>query len=470
MENLAQTTAKSNVAWLAYWARRGLPILQSSKEQLQVALRRADRLHPSDLADIVLKDPLLTAQALRYINLRQKNSLSADITTINGIVMLMGVAPFIEHFMKMPILEDILQAHPRCIARIHKLIGDSRFMAKMAREFGGERYDAHLDEIFISALLSRIPEMLELIAHDTDAAAPPGRDHASALFAAWSLPPTLSLLLAEPSADALPRQVLQHATLRVASLLDRGWWQAEARGLLQQMADVLNTSVDDVWQRTNRLMLVYARNEPQKQGWPAARWLPMLPGEWPLPVAATPAVATPVVAEIKVEKDILAERMQALHLAGAQGAPANQIMTLAVRALAEGLGMRRILFALLVAGENAIKARFAHGIDATDPARQLHIKLDEPHLLTRLMLKQQSIWFNLGNAATLAPMLPVGFREQVGNNDFCAMSIFVGDKAVGIIYADRQGGDSIAETHYQHFKQIGLLTSRALSHHPAQSR
>ncbi|MDW5417114.1 HDOD domain-containing protein [Iodobacter sp. CM08] len=468
MENLAQTAAKSNVAWLAYWARRGLPILQSSKEQLLVALRRADRLHPSDLADIVLKDPLLTAQALRYINQRQKNSLSADITTINGIVMLMGVAPFIEHFIKMPILEDVLQGHPRSIARIHKLIGDSRFMAKMAREFAGERYDAHLDEIFISALLSRIPEVLELLAHDTDATAPHGRDHAHALFAAWSLPHALSVLLAEPEADALPRQVLQHATLRLATLLDRGWWQPEVAKLLQQMAEVLNTSVDDVWQRTNRLMLFYARNEPQKQGWPAARWLPMLPGEWPLPVAPAPALAAPV--EVKVEKDILAERMQALHLAGAQGAPANQIMTLAVRALAEGLGMQRILFALLVAGENAIKARFAHGLDAADPARQLHIKLDETHLLTRLMLKQQSIWFNPSNAASLEPMLPVGFREQVGHNDFCAMSIFVGDKAVGIIYADRQGGDSLAETHYQHFKQIGLLTSRALSHHPAQSR
>jgi hypothetical protein len=465
MDNLTQTETPSNLAWLAYWARRGLPILQSSREQLLAALRRADRLHPSDLADIVLKDPLLTAQALRYINQRQKSSMAADVTTINGIVMLMGVAPFIEHFARLPVLEEVLQSHPRTIARIHKHIADSRFSAKMAREFGGERYDAHLDEIFVSALFSHLPEILELLGHDSDPFAPHGRDQAHTLLAAWSLPQSLIALLAKTD-PVLPRQALQYATLQLANLLDRGWWQPDVAACLHTMADILNTSVDDVWQRTNRLMLQYARNEPQKQGWPAARWLPMIPGEWPVPVVAAPVpVAAPAP---EITKDILAERMQALHLAGAQGAPANQIMTLAVRALAEGLGMRRILFALLVAGENAIKARFAHGIEAGDPARQLHIKLDEPHLLTRLMLKQQSIWFNASNAANLEPMLPIGFRAQVGNEDFCAMSIFVGDKAVGIIYADRQGGDNLVEGHYQHFKQIGLLTSRALSHHPAQ--
>ncbi|AZN36144.1 HDOD domain-containing protein [Iodobacter ciconiae] len=462
MENLAPPPATSNVAWLAYWARRSLPILQSSREQLLLALRRADRFSPADLADIVLRDPLLTAQALRYINQRQKNSLAADITTVNGIVMLMGVTPFIEYFIRQPILEDVLQSHPLTIARIHKCVADSRFCAKLAREFASERYDAHLDEVFISALLSRMPEILELLAHDIDPAAPPGRDEAYALLAAWSLPLALDALLSqEPSS---PRQLLQQATLQLAHLLDRGWWQPEVAIGLRTMAEILNTSVDDIWQRVNRLMLQYARNEPQKQGWPAARWLPMLPGEWPQPAVAPQAVV-PV-----VTKDILAERMQALHLAGAQGAPANQIMTLAVRALAEGLGMRRILFALMVTGENAVKARFAHGIEPADPARQLHIKLDEPHLLTRLMLKQQSIWLNSANAASLEPMLPAGFRNQVGRGEFCAMSIFVGDKAVGIIYADRHGGDSITDAHYQHFKQIGLLTSRALSHHPAQHR
>ncbi|AMC34177.1 HDOD domain-containing protein [Janthinobacterium sp. B9-8] len=473
MENLAQTAATSNVAWLAYWARRGLPILQSSREQLLAALRRADRLHPSDLADIVLKDPLLTAQALRYINQRQKSSLAADITTINGIVMLMGIAPFIEHFARMPVLEEVLQSHPRTIARIHKHIADSRFAAKMAREFAGERYDAHLDEVFVSALFSHVPEILELLAHDTDLSAPLGRDQPHSLLAAWSLPPSLSALLTNTGGEVLPRQALQHATLQLAHLLDRGWWQPDVSSALQIMAEILGTSVDDVWQRTNRLMLQYARTEPQKQGWPAARWLPMLPGEWPQPVVATPASAPAAPAKpevIRPEADVLAERMQALHLAGAQGAPANQIMGLAVRALAEGLGMRRILFALLVAGENAIKARFAHGIEASDPARQLHVKLDEPHLLTKLMLKQQSIWLNSGNAASLEPILPTGFRAQIGQEDFCAMSIFVGDKAVGIIYADRRGGDRLADAHYQHFKQIGLLTSRALSHHPAQPR
>jgi transcriptional regulator with GAF, ATPase, and Fis domain len=156
--------------------------------------------------------------------------------------------------------------------------------------------------------------------------------------------------------------------------------------------------------------------------------------------------------------------MQALHLAGVQGAPTNQVMTLAVRALSEGLAMQRIAFTLLMAAENSLRARYVQGVAPTDPLQNLRISLEKQHVLTKLLQKPQSFWLNAANYAQFSPHLPIELVEQVGAKSFCAMSIFVGDKPVGLIYADCGLLGEVTDFHYQHFKQICLLASKALAH------
>lgn len=69
----------------------------------------------------------------------------------------------------------------------------------------------------------------------------------------------------------------------------------------------------------------------------------MLPGDWPAPEVA-PVFVKPSAA---ASADVLSQRMQALHLAGRNGAAAKDIISLTIRALAEGVGMKRIVFSLL---------------------------------------------------------------------------------------------------------------------------
>ncbi|MGC8698438.1 MAG: hypothetical protein ACP5Q0_08160, partial [Halothiobacillus sp.] len=58
----------------------------------------------------------------------------------------------------------------------------------------------------------------------------------------------------------------------------------------------------------------------------------------------------------------------------------------------------------------------------------------------------------------------IQFSEQLGADQFVAMSIFVSDKPVGLLYADAGGNQPVSDFQYQHFKQISTLTSRALAH------
>lgn len=83
----------------------------------------------------------------------------------------------------------------------------------------------------------------------------------------------------------------------------------------------------------------------------------------------------------------------------------------------------------------------------------------------RLLEKPQSLWFNPVTAAQFTPLLPNDLRSVYATAHFCAMSIFLGDKPLGVILADCADA-ALSEHHYQHFKQICLLTSRALKTAP----
>ena len=72
------------------------------------------------------------------------------------------------------------------------------------------------------------------------------------------------------------------------------------------------------------------------------------------------------------------------------------------------------------------------------------------------------------NAAQLARHLSAVFRAEFRSDSFCAMSIFVGSKPIGLIVADRSGAGALSERHYRNFKQICLLTSQALTQSAAR--
>lgn len=458
---MANVKSAANHAWLQFWARRSIPILQESRNQIMGMMRRAEMIRPSEVAEVVARDPLLTTQVLRMINQRERGSLSSDIVAIDAAIMLIGVIPFLEQFARAQTIESLmLPAHQAEYGKLLKLVFEARLARRLASHFANVRFDAKLGEIQAAAILLNISDSLALIAPYLDSNAPPGDSAAIAdLLATWQMPePILALVL--PHKDPSTRSVLQLAVVPLARLLDSGWWQDEVQQKISTIAAVLNLPFERVWQLLTQQLLVFTRKEGKSQQlYSPARWLAMLPGEWPRPTVAVPKSDVAI-----LKKDVLVERMQALHLAGVQGVATNQVMVLAVRALSEGLGLQRIAFTLLMAAENSLRARYVQGVEPTDPLNTLRISLEKQHVLTKLLQKPQSFWLNSGNYGQFLPHLPLELIEQVGAKSFCAMSIFVGDKPVGLIYADAGLAGAVTEFHYEHFKQICILASKALAH------
>ncbi|WP_273427921.1 HDOD domain-containing protein [Chitinibacter tainanensis] len=448
------TVAAATSAWFA----KPLPIMQASRNQIAGMAKRADRVKPAELSDVVLQDPLFTAQLLRLVNDRVKGGLTADIASVESAILLVGVEPFLERFSRHATLESVLLPDGQQeYALLQKWVFHAQLLRRVARDLADQRYDAKVHEVQAAALLLTLRAILPLMAKVLDPQHSQQAVDIPALLQHWQFPPVVIELVGEMTAPT-PRYVLFKAMIPVLEKLESGWWDPDIQSQLATMATVLGQEIGEVWNTLCKCIVRQTRRLPANAPfYSSARWLVMQPGEWPQAAqAAAPASA-------EQGKDILVERMQALHLAGLQGAPTNQVMSLAIRALAEGLGLRRIAFALFVAAENNLRMRYVQG-EHTEGLRQLVIPLQEQHLFTRLLQKPASIWLNSGNLAQYVPLLPIQFSEQLGADQFVAMSIFVSDKPVGLLYADAGGNQPVSDFQYQHFKQISTLTSRALAH------
>lgn len=448
-------------AWIAYWQNRPLPILDASKKSMQQMLRRTDRLQADEVAAVVLGDPLLTLQALRFMSQRPRSSMSAEVVSIQSIIMLMGTTPFLERFSDLPTVESILPPDSADYAAYLQQVFLSRLSVKLALVYADWRYDARVEEIYISALLARSNVLLELVGARQDTDTPPLEGDDRQLLIRLGIPDAITQLLGE--VDNAPIRVqLQLSVLRLVAAIPYGWWQDTIQQELNFIAGILNVEVGTVWSALSTLLLQSARNSER---WPQveqpARWLPMLPGEWPGSAKAQAAAES--AAQEMHQRDVLTLRMQSLHLSGQKGTQTKDIMTLAVRALAEGLQMRRIVFAMLTPGQPELRVRFVMGVPVEDPLRQLSVRMDVPHLFGKLMEKPQSLWLNEANVAQYFVHLPAVFRTSFVSQHFFAMSIFVGSKPLGLIVADRDGTEVLSEYQYQHFKQICQLTTRALT-------
>jgi|GEM_PF-683271 len=330
----------------------------------------------------------------------------------------------------------------------------------------------------------------------------------------WSIA-EVSRDLLDPRLAELPRQTILNAALHISHHSRFGWWDESLSADYETLAGVIHRPVDEV------IAIVHANaHRAARFGYwipaaPAAAWLPMLPGPWPpdpydeleiaeepapaaskaappssparpkpaAPHAPTPArapsrpetPATPpssasapmppagvhcTVPDAQVLKDSL--KMIEGHLDGSYNL--TQMSAVILKGLHQGLGLSRILFAMVTPDKKRVKSRFTLGVPSDDPLRRFEFSLDGRDLFAQLMRKPQGVWLNEGNRTKLWPMLGAEMQAIIGECDFFAMSLHANGQPATLIYADRGHGECGLDAHtYTDFKMFCLTAGRGLS-------
>lgn len=147
-------------SWVMYFRGADIPVLRHTVSELDKLRDKAESVNARTLSSIILGDPLMALRLIAHIESHRRRSQTTDITTIERALLMMGVAPFFEHFSNIPLVEDQLKEHPKALLGVIKVIQRSRQAAHYARDWGLMRKDLDVDEITLAALLHGTAELL----------------------------------------------------------------------------------------------------------------------------------------------------------------------------------------------------------------------------------------------------------------------------------------------------------------------
>lgn len=148
--------------WVARLSETEIPVLRSTVRALNAFAAEGDEeVHLQSVAHTVLCDPLMTAKLYVHMDkVAGKTHDLAEITTVDRMILMLGVPPFLAAFESPPQVEDILHGNTRALVGLVHVLQRARRAQAIAGKFAVFRNDVAFEELMESALLHDLAEML----------------------------------------------------------------------------------------------------------------------------------------------------------------------------------------------------------------------------------------------------------------------------------------------------------------------
>jgi len=258
----------------------GVPVLRATTAQLASLQANADTVAGGALANVILRDPLMTLRVLRFLQGHRTRSQTQDITTVAHAVMMLGQARFFREFSSLPCVDDLLAGHAATFEAVRALMSRARLAALFARDWAVQRHDMDPEEVMVAALLHDLIELLLLLECPDKPSLPAPAAQVelrAALFVRIGLPGLIGELTDDNETLVQPRVLNVRIACALARRLDAGWQQPGIDTELERVQRLLHVSAVEVWERVRRVALQAAREWRFYGILPAAARLPLLP-------------------------------------------------------------------------------------------------------------------------------------------------------------------------------------------------
>ncbi len=477
---------------------RPLPVFAHSVRAFQRL--RAEKTAPWEkYGDIILKDPGLALQTLKQLQLASGGKpREQETASMEQAAMLLGM----ERVQRLPTactpLDEALRGRAR--EGYQRAVTRAFHAAYQAWDWAHIQRDHAPDEILLSALMhdsaelalwvnapERIHQLRRLTLRDKLPAAEAqyialgdSLEHFGRRLAEkWNLPQLVHEAL-RPEYSNEPRVRGVVLAVQLARQVEWGWYSPQVEETLSMIAEHLGAGLEETTVHVHRAAVRAAREAAFHGARVPASMLPLLPGDEQLLIdeefppepddlrkgrqgseAQPPETgATVCLLPQPAVFDAIRQEMEA----GIGSLEINDMLRKAIHGMHDGAGLNRALFAMLSSDRRYLQARFLIGTDSDPHFNRFRIRLDQPHLFTRLMEKPQSIRIHDGNRERFWGLVPTDVKTLIKTNSFCAQSVHINGKPVGLFYADRHSHDcDLDETTYQRFRQLCQLAVKGMA-------
>ncbi|MBL8446712.1 MAG: HDOD domain-containing protein [Zoogloeaceae bacterium] len=447
-----------------------------------------ERSTANHLAQVILQDTALTTKVLKLANSAFYNPSGQSISTISRAIMVLGFDLMADIALGVSLVDAMLAGGVR--GRVVQEMARSFHGAVQARSLAQLRRDPRAEEIFIATLLSSVGEMAFWcfggeVAEGLDAALTKDprrpsedvqvqqlgfrlRQVSLGLAREWRLGPLLTSVLEERRRPGPEEQTARFGT-RIALAAEAGWQSPEMEAVIGELGDFCGLPADELRskmakesERAAQIALLYGLPEAARQIRAPAKAAPpvaALPGAESEPVvthgAAPPSSADPIL-QLRILREL------SHHIATQGGL--NEVVQLALEGILRGVGMDRVLFALVTTNRQQLAGKSALGSGAEALCQRFLFAVGGPGDDVFAVLAQR-----------LAPVLlnpespPAGLRLQrlrmvVGDTPACLAPVVAQGRMIGAIYADRaQGSAGLERESFEAFRHFAEQVSFAFA-------
>ena len=488
-------------AWVDGITENELPLFAQNLAEIS-SVATARQSSAADLARVIAMDISMSVRLLKIANSPVLNPQNRSIDSIRAAVVLMGFDAVRDLAFSLSLVSELHREDGR--NRVTELLAHAFHAATLAQALSHAARDRSPEEVFVAALLLNVGEMafwsrsrsecdaiaaLEARGESREAAERsvlgfPLRELTRRLADEWRMSGLLKATLAGAD-DGDARCVNVRFGDRMAAIVEaHGWDSPEGRTALKDLAERLGVPRADLGEKL-RASTREAGRMARRFGVPDVERFLSSAGTAAAPEglddastgapsgaapAADAAAATDAGASGRPPSADAAEaeypeadpqrELQAVRdvQAELQGRPdIDRLMRLVLDGLHRGAGMDRAFFAMLSPDRTELRARYAAGADAAGVLDGCRIPVaGQRNLFTVLLQAGKAVWVDAGRRERLGPLIGPDIDRWAAGAPFYAMPIFVRQRAVGLLYADRSGsGRDLDEEGFSSFRFFG---------------
>ncbi|QKE41076.1 MAG: HDOD domain-containing protein [Ferrovum myxofaciens] len=147
--------------WVSFLETSILPVSRNSLADLEMLRFDEEQLSVLTVARVVLRDPLLMAHVLRYLQNHRSRHQETEIIEVEQAILVLGLDAFYQKVMGgLGAVEDQLNEHPAALTNLQRVERRAERAADYAREWAIRLNDRRFGEVYVATLLHDLAEML----------------------------------------------------------------------------------------------------------------------------------------------------------------------------------------------------------------------------------------------------------------------------------------------------------------------
>lgn len=473
-------------AWVTKLQQQNMPVLGSVITELN-AVTGNNESNVNQLAEVVLRDPNLTAYLLRVANSVQFNYSKTPINTVSRAAVMIGIEGVRSICLSLLLIDSLLSGKKK--QRVLELIAQGFHAATQARAMIAKIDEKYAEEAFIAALLFNLGEMAfwageDLDTKNTDLMSDDPAVRKAAMEATlgtsfkaitrelarhWKLGETLELALF-PGNDPSPRVKAVITGERLSRAALQGWDSPQIRMVLDEVAELTGVSLEQA-----ASMVKSSADEAAEVALTYG-----VPDACPLIPSSTKKLSSVgelddnkaskiLKADIGLQLNILRELSNATN----ERIDVNTIFQMVLEGMHRGAGLERVVIAFVEG--NKLKAKYMLG-EGTEHWRSgflFDIGPYSDNIFTTMLEQGGAHWINEKMIAKSEDLYPDNVVRLIGKKPAFISVLQINDRKVALFYADRShfGGKLNADQFesFKHFANQAQINLNLLSKTPNKS-